>query len=261
MIISTEVNSLGDLIREVSSEVVATNSYHWYRGQHDASWDLLPSAFRGPESEAYKRGRERSNMHIFRSRAGIRYQQTPNFNDIAGWISLMQHYGLPTRLLDWTRSPLVAAYFALEKYFYDQTIPLTDACIWTLQPQRLNSAQGFKDITPSISSTECRKEIEPAFYDSAEETEKVQAVMASEADLRIFVQQGAFTVHSTTKALNNLAFEAGILKQLVIPSRFVESMAIQLAICGFRKGDIYPDLQNLAEDMRTYKPRVTFRTV
>lgn len=250
------IQSVGELINAVTNIVTSSNMRFWYRGQENESWRLVPNVFRKPWPPEVLRETERDQMHTFRSRAGIRYERKPSFEDIASWISLMQHYGLPTRLLDWSRSPLVAAYFAIEKYLYQKTVEPIDACVWMLQPYSLNNWQNLEEITLTIDSGLCRPEIEPAFYHNSEETGKIRAVMSSELDLRMFVQQGAFTIHSTTEPLDAMPLPEGILRKFIIPAKVCTRFACELAIAGFRKGDIYPDLQSLAIDLSEFNPHI-----
>lgn len=78
-----------------------------YRGVTEANYQLIPSIGRFSN---YSRNLEIHIMHEFRLLA------RPHFPDIERsaweWLFLAQHYGLPTRLLDWTESPLTALYFA-----------------------------------------------------------------------------------------------------------------------------------------------------
>jgi hypothetical protein len=58
-------------------------------------------------------------------------------NDTLEWLLLMQHHGLPTRLLDWSKNAFTALYFAIRKHDQKQEI---DAAVWVLDPRRLNEA-------------------------------------------------------------------------------------------------------------------------
>lgn len=82
-----------------------------YRGVSDASYDLLPSIGRwlGPPNQ--RENFERQIFEEFKSRA-IGYLSIQPRNEWE-WLFLAQHHGLPTRLLDWTTSPLIALRFAL----------------------------------------------------------------------------------------------------------------------------------------------------
>lgn len=210
--------------------------------------NLKPKVFRDDHAS-----HERNYVHRFRSRAGTRYSGSPSYGEFALWLGLMQHYGLPTRLLDWTRSPLIAAYFALESYIYDEVGVKDSAAIWVLQPHELNCCECKQGVTPAIEANMVAPLLNPAFLHEAQETQQVLAVMASEHDLRMFVQQGCFTVHSDKTALELRSDNALYLKKLTIPLQAVHSFAREVEICGFRKGDIYPDLEHLAHELRVKK--------
>ena len=82
--------------------------------------NLLPSAF---NHEAF----ENSIIGIFKREAKAILSSVPREDDVLGWLALMQHYRAPNRLLDWTYSPFIALYFAIE------SLDLTkDSAIWAL---------------------------------------------------------------------------------------------------------------------------------
>ena len=88
-----------------------------YRGQSSAAWELTTSLERAlghaPEGRDPKKV-ERGIQRRFIERAYDFLQQLPEPDDELGWLMLMQHYGAPTRLLDWSKSPFIALYFAYE---------------------------------------------------------------------------------------------------------------------------------------------------
>lgn len=143
----TTVTSIAELTSAVQSAFTTTSSRWWFRGQRNAEWDLLPSIKRG-----YSKQQERYLTNLFYTAAQSRYPACPQNNDYGAWLALMQHYGLPTRLLDWTHSLLVAAYFATKYSFdMDESCGLTDAAIWLLDPVGLNKSQGYEAVFPPLN--------------------------------------------------------------------------------------------------------------
>jgi len=238
---SFDIESIDDLISKITDLRRKNSLKIWFRGHADKDWDLIPMVKRKPFI-----GREQYLTNDFYIKAKNRMKQAPGKEDYSGWLSLMQHYGLPTRLLDWSKSPLIAAYFATSNY---QDYPNKDACIWAMHPLILNSHENFGEYLYPMDRNTVIKLIIPAFK-TITPTDKIIACWAVENDLRMFVQQAAFTVHDSDVPLNKLNIE-NMLTRFIIPSHIKQKFANDLAICGFSLSDIFPDIEKISIELRS----------
>jgi FRG domain-containing protein len=106
----------------------------FFRGHSKACGKLVPRVFRPDVKifEACEKCYERWFFLEFRRIAPGLEKRLPRRSDGLSWLFLMQHYGAPTRLLDWTENPLVALYFSVNEQL-DQ-----DGELWILEAARLN---------------------------------------------------------------------------------------------------------------------------
>ena len=101
-----------------------------FRGQPDMSWSLVPAIHRTrrlTERVDDWSSLETELIEEFKEQ-GWSLVSDPATLTFGDWMALGRHHGLPTRLLDWSESPLIALHFAIA------TEPETDGCIWRAQP-------------------------------------------------------------------------------------------------------------------------------
>ncbi len=114
-----------------------------FRGQASAEWSLRSSLSRHIEvskvCEQVWELQESRIRRIFRRKSHL-FLTDPPQDDELEWLALMQHHGAPTRLLDFTWSPYVAAFFALER-------ATSNAAIWAVNLPLLWAIHNQHSIT------------------------------------------------------------------------------------------------------------------
>ena len=213
----------------------------WWRGQANSSsdWSLLPSIFRRKDPAII----EQDFANRFRRKAISRHPQCPPFYDNTGWLFMMQHYRLPTRLLDWSESLLIATFFAVTEEIEKP------GALWALSPFSLNQDQFAKRCIFEPDGDTLKPLIMHAFKERAPGSEKIAAVSSKEVDLRVMVQLSVFTIHGSDKPLESLPNHEKFLMKFEIPSESKKRLKQMLWDLGVRKSNIFPDLENLAKEM------------
>ena len=112
---------------------------------------------------------ENRAIGFFKRRARLALRSTPSDSDILGWLSLMQHYGAPTRLTDWSVSPFVACYFAYERASLEQ-----DAALWMLNANLCRHQYGYPEVGPLAGPIDHIGNIPCLRYEGGNETKVYQ---------------------------------------------------------------------------------------
>lgn len=224
----------------------------WFRGIGNGdTYKLLPGLYRA--SDINHLHEERKIRGAFASRA-LPYLSFPHQRAPWEWYFLMQHYGVPTRLLDWTESALVALYFAIAARKPGQT---AYPAVWVLDPFALNR------ITIGADQIYSQDDGALAAYlptcSSREPPKLPVAIHPDYTDRRMHAQHSKFTMHgSNATPLEDIPTlrELRVTNHLVqitinTPNdEAVDDFKRSLALLGIRNSTVFPDLMGLAKDIK-----------
>lgn len=257
MISDTQVADISELMHELN---VLPNNFI-YRGQASSQWSLQSALERilgNTWSSDYARKFETFSLEVFKSKYHIYSGNEHRPTSKLSWLSIMQHYGVPTRLIDFTTSPYIALYFALETY-----APLSkeDLAIYAIDYSALMQASidyiRMKDsnFNETRSTIECKKDhifediVDRNSYGIAWVTEPI------ELNARIDRQSGTFLISGNLEMaietiLNQPLYNNVKMKKIIIPSQVYEGVYVALRKMSINSKSIYGDLSGLAKAIR-----------
>lgn len=223
-----------------------------FRGQQDARWELLSSLSRYlaafiPDRSTWRLREERA-IRIFRRKAHNYLSDPSALSNDLRCLALMQHHGAPTRLLDFTKSPFVAALFALED-------AVADAAVYALNTPKLWNA------TPESEPELNRDTIDPRRTGNFERYfmpnlhEIVWTGEPTEMDRRLVAQSGTVVVSgildkSLDRILAQYRDDDALIKKIVLPRHIRDAAMKALYRMNITNATLFPDLDGLARSIR-----------
>jgi hypothetical protein len=225
----------------------------WFRGQRNIE-ALNPSVFRDdfevpkePNDEDLEKCRLRAERHLFRE-----------FNDYASSLVdpkvsehemyfIQRHYGMPSRLLDWSLDPLIGLYFATEKKDEKST---TNGCVFLVDAYQIVYSQEPRTKDWGIGTLK-HPDVKAALAAIAWDEKNGLIpqfhfpVQVAKRDVRIINQAGCFTFH--VKRAPNLPEKAFLEQVIEIPASAKEGIREELKILQFHPLRVYGDLNSLSK--------------
>jgi len=189
---------------------------HVFRGVKSTDYSLVPSIGRHRKN---KTGDKFTDKDEIRMLASFKMKAFPyltkEFSKIE-LLSLAQHHGLPTRLLDWTWNPLVAFYFAVRDDF-----DKGDSLVYAWKKNIIG-------------------EFEPTF-DPFKITQ-TEVILPPHLTNRIIAQSGIFTVHNNP----NEEFVSTGIKKIMIKNSIRKEIKRALYLLGIHEASMFPDIEGIA---------------
>lgn len=236
----TTVNSIGDMLTALNAQA-GSKQLRWFRGHARFEWSLVPSLARKEkylkaESALIKRFIQNGTPFI-----------TTHPREEYEWMFLMQHHRALTRLLDWSESPLVALYFAVqEKKHYKR-----DGVVWCLNPVELNKAANlsfdFGTEIPAFGRDKVVDSYLPTHVNEGSSALSPIAIVGPRNTARMAAQLGVFTINHRIHTSIDAIGTGSHVWRWRIPSASKKNILMELSHLGISALTLFPELDQVAE--------------
>ena len=231
-----------DFLQEIkkAKEELGNDDVIWYRGQNNFRHYLLPSLLR------YRNGIEKEK-YLYTSFRKFSDRILPKRESEWETLFNMQHYEIPTRLLDWSETFGIALYFAA--YYNAMSKERVDAAVYLLNPLKLNAILGIKKIyrmpdeENEFSYTGIYWEHKPFAASSPVAIEPIFI------NGRMLAQRGMFTVYNDSIEPIEEMYPK-VVKKVKLPIDAVPSALEFLELSNINAYTVYPDLPGIADFLK-----------
>jgi hypothetical protein len=225
------INNINDLILASKEHWCLENRRKtFFRGHARRDWKLEPGCRRKPHD--IHDDEKLFNYWICHGAPYLKLDEYQS-NRPLELLAIAQHHGLPTRLMDWTFSPLVAAYFACKEQFD------SDASIWIFKRKELDNF-----TTNGVMSHNSHIRI------NGKEQDLVTFIPAHNKQ-RLSAQEGLFTLHCKPEIpFKELINHNDELIELIIPNKAKKQLLTDLDMCGVTARKMFPDIGGVATEIK-----------
>ena len=220
----------------------------WFRGIADSDYGLEPSIFRYTSNAVI----EKQLHNRFSVRAIPFLKSEQNANSYWDVLFIMQHYGLPTRLLDWSESALVSLAFSV--IYREEKHLGKDAGLWCLDPIKLNRdfVKSLNPAEPIPNITDKSVKRIQIYEDESIPVDFPIAVYGPLNNERIVAQKGVFTLFPFKEKfkLEDVENSDKFLLKILIKADKIDFIKEQLLVLGITENNIYPGLESIAKEIK-----------
>ena len=240
---------------DFKSHVNDRNMPSWiYRGQADSSWPVLSSISRYYRDfnvhEKSWEFQEKRVLRIFKRKAHHFLNHLPDDEDSYEWLALMQHFGTPTRLIDFTFSPYVAAYFALSS-------STNDCAVWALFPPVFDTEKEIELLDSEIINPKDLSLRIPGNYEEYLLPGSKTFVLQGEPERmnqRLIAQAGTFIIPSVlNKPIEDilLNYPDGIsgIKKFILKKSIRDEAMLDLYRSNITEATLFPGIDGMAKSL------------
>jgi hypothetical protein len=254
-----------------------------FRGQREACWTFETSLDRGVKREFFsphlssvhhlpRKTAMQELLYQFQQYAHTYLPHVPPMTDLSSWYSLMQHYCAPTPLLDWTESPFVAMYFAVESKAAEKRPDESEShsALWAIDSGWLDQ-NGHERLQESIQA----RQEGIQFSDDAPPTEVAEytngllrgieapiviRINPAMSNPRLFAQRGLFLCKLVEEAsvaqllMTMMMYPTlttrPVIRKLEIPNTLRIKFLKQLRAMNIHRASLFPGLDGLGTSLK-----------